>query len=196
MPRDEPDKQTNLPSSLTRPQISLVGRVDEQMVQRFAEQMGKAEDGEGDIVVEMTTLGGDAELGRRLALDVAEARERLNRRIVFLGKTAVYSAGVTVMAAFPREDRFLAADCVLLIHCRKLVEKVELSGPIRTSLPQLDALKAQIELGIKLEEASFRQLIEDSDVGLDALFEKALSDWYVTAEEAVRRRLVAGIAGP
>lgn len=192
MPRDEPAK--DLPQSLQNPQISLVGRIDEQMVGRFHDQLREAEEGEGDIVVEMTTLGGDADFARRLALDVAEARERLGRRLLFLGKTAVYSAGATVMSAFQRADRYLTRDTVLLIHCRQLEQKIELSGPIRSSLPQLNAVKAQIKLGIQLEEEGFRRLIEGSDVDLDELFEKALCDWYLTAEEAVKRRLVADIA--
>ena len=192
MPRDEPAK--DLPQSLQNPQISLVGRIDEQMVGRFHDQLREAEEGEGDIVVEMTTLGGDADFARRLALDVAEAHERLGRRLLFLGKTAVYSAGATVMSAFQRADRYLTRDTVLLIHCRQLEQKIELSGPIRSSLPQLNAVKAQIKLGIQLEEEGFRRLIEGSDVDLDELFEKALCDWYLTAEEAVKRRLVADIA--
>lgn len=193
MPRDEPRQA--LPACLNHPQISLVGRTDEQMIERFHEQLGRAHKESGDIALEMTTLGGDADLARRLALDVATAREQLSGRLLFLGKTAVYSAGVTVMATFPREHRYLTQDAVLLIHCRQLEQKVTLSGPIRSSLPQLNGLKAQIELGIKLEEASFRQLIEGSDIELDELFEKALCDWYLTADEALRRGLIADVVG-
>jgi len=191
MPRDE--QQQGLPACLTHPQVSLVGRVDEQMIQRFHEQLGQAHKESGDVAVEMTTLGGDADLARRLALDVAAAREQLSGRLLFLGKTAVYSAGTTVMAAFPREDRYLTRDAVLLIHCRQLEQQINLSGPIRSSLPQLNAIKAQIEVGIKLEEVAFRQLVEASDVSLDDLFERALCDWYIPAEEALKLRLVADI---
>jgi hypothetical protein len=34
---------------------------------------------------------------------------------------------------------------------------------------------------------------DDSDIGLDELWEKALYNWYLTAEEAVRRGLVENI---
>jgi ATP-dependent Clp protease, protease subunit len=191
MPRDE--QQPGLPACLNHPQVSLVGRVDEKMIERFHEQLGQAHKESGDVAVEMTTLGGDADLARRLALDVATARERLSGRLLFLGKAAVYSAGTTVMAAFPRDDRYLTRDSVLLIHCRQLEQQVNLSGPIRSSLPQLNAIKAQIEVGITLEEAAFRELVEGSDISLDQLFEKALCDWYVTAEEALKLRLVADL---
>ena len=121
------------------------------------------------------------------------ARARLPGRLLFLGKTAVYSAGATIMSGFPREDRWLSEDAILMIHCRKLDKTVEVSGPIRASLPQINALKAQIEIGIALEERNFRRLVEGSDVSLDEVFEKALHNWYLDAREALGRGLVAGI---
>ena len=162
------------------------------MVEELIEGLGKA-DPDQDLAIEMTTQGGDAELGRRMALELANARKRFKRRLVFLGKTEVYSAGVTVMSAFPREDRFLTRDCVLLIHCRQMDETIELQGPIRSSLPQLKAKCQQIELGIELETEGFEALIAGSDVTMDELLEFALHNWYVRAEDAVERRLVAGL---
>jgi len=191
MARDETRPQAPVPECLRKPAISLVGSIDQPMVEKLVGALRDADD--GDVAVEMTTLGGGADLARRMALEVEQARERRSGRLLFLGKTAVYSAGTTVMAAFPREDRFLTADAVLMIHCRQLDEKIALSGPIRSSLPKLEAAKRQIEVGIALEERGFRKLIEGSDIGLDELFEKALHDWYLTAEEAVKRRLIAGI---
>lgn len=61
------------------------------------------------VAVEISTLGGDAELARRLVLEVGLARERLGKRLVFLGKTCVYSA-VTLMSAFAKDDRYLTRD--------------------------------------------------------------------------------------
>ena len=193
MARDESPPREAAPACLDRPQISLVGSVDQPMVEKLVGALREAERGEEDLAIELTTLGGGADLARRMALEVEQARARRSGRLLFLGKTTVYSAGMTVMAAFPREDRYLASDAVLMIHCRQLEEKVELSGPIRSSMPKLEALKAQIELGLELEEAGFRQLIEGSDIGLDELWDKALHDWYLPAEEALRRRLVAAI---
>jgi ATP-dependent protease ClpP protease subunit len=39
-----------------------------------------------------------------------------------LGRTIVYSAGVTIMAAFPRADRWLSLDTRVMIHRRQLIE--------------------------------------------------------------------------
>ena len=182
------------PAGILTPQVSLLGTVDDQMVRSMLDQLAEVPDGDDPVTLEVTTLGGDAEMGRRAMLEVDLARERLKpRRFVFLGKSVVYSAGVTMMAGFPREDRFLASDAMLLIHCRQLDEDLKLSGPIRSSLPKLRSKCHEIETGVELEEEGFRRLIEGSEVSMDELLEKALYNWYVPAEEAVRLGLVAGI---
>jgi len=190
MARD--DIQTTV--SVAESQISLLGRVDEQMLASLAEQLSAVQEGSDPLTIELTTLGGDAELGRRAMLDIENARERLRpRRLVFLGKTVVYSAGVTLMSGFPRQDRFLTEDAMLLIHCRQLEQDVKLAGPIRASLPLLRAKCHEIETGIELERQAFEKLIDGSKVSMDELLEKALYNWYVPAAEAVELGLVAGI---
>jgi ATP-dependent protease ClpP protease subunit len=197
MARDDRDKELppkQLPQGLQQPQISLLGRVDETMARALVDQLAQVPDGDGPVVVEITTLGGDPEFARRMVLEIDLARERLKpRRLVFLGKTVVYSAGATMMAAFPPEDRFLTADATLLIHCRQQQETVELSGPIRASLPKLRALCHQMETGIALEEQNFERLIAGSSITMDDLLEKALYNWYVPGEEAVKLGLVAAL---
>lgn len=188
------DRGSNPPASVLAPQISLLGGVSEEMAKGLRDQLRELDEGDGPVALEMTTLGGDAELARRMVLDIDQARERLApRRLVFVGKTVVYSAGVTVMSAFPREDRFLTADTVLLIHCRQLDKTIEINGPIRASLPQVKALCQELQTGIALEKQGFERLIQGSSVTLETLLEKALYNWYLTAEEALALGLVAGV---
>jgi len=183
-----------LPACLEAPQISLLGEVLEEMVDSFLSQLAEAEKGQGDIAVQITTPGGDAELGRRLVLEVQEARKRLgSRRFLFLGKTQVYSAGVTFMSAFPCPDRFLTRDTVLLIHGRQLEESVEINGPMRASLAKVEALRQQIDVGLKHEEENFRRLIDGCDIQLEEVCRKAVHNWYMPAAEALERRLVAAL---
>ena len=183
-----------IPDCLRHPQISLLGEVLEEMVESFLSQLAEAEKGSGDIALQITTPGGDAELGRRLVLEVQDARRRLgSRRFMFLGKTQVYSAGVTLMSAFPCADRYLTRDAVLLIHCRQLEQTVEIDGPMRASLAKVEALRRQIEVGLTHEEENFRRLIEGSDIALDEVCSKAVNNWYMPASEALERRLVAGL---
>lgn len=191
---DQPALRQAHPACLHSPQISLLGEVNESMVERLLNGIAEAGNGSGDIAVELTTAGGDAELGRRIVLEIQSARERLrDRRFLFLGKTQVYSAGITIMSAFPCEDRYLTRDAVLLIHGRQLDTSFEISGPMRSSLPEVIALKEQIELGLKHEDENFRRLIEGCDIGIDEVREKALHGWYQQAREALDRGLVAGV---
>jgi len=195
MARDE-STSVQAPAVLARPQISLVGDIDKWTVERFLDQLRDAEKTGGDIALEVTTEGGDPEMARRLVLEIANARARLKDRFFFLGKTVVYSAGVTVMSGFPCRDRWLSVDAILMIHGRKLDKTVELSGPIRASLPMIEALRSQIETAIGLEEEGFLRLIDGCEIGIEELHEKALHNWYLPAAEALNRGLVGGIYRP
>lgn len=192
MARD--DRKPAAPILTDVPEISLVGSVDEAMACKLRDALAEAEDGNAPFRIDMTTLGGDPEMARRMIVEVDAARERLKgRRLIFIGKTVVYSAGCTFMAAFPRADRYLTEDATLLIHCRQLQQTIELDGPIRSHLPKLKAMIHQLETGIELEMDNFERLVEESDVQIDELLEKALYNWYVPAKEACERGIVAGI---
>jgi ATP-dependent protease ClpP protease subunit len=188
------DDAAKIPAGILEAQVSLMGEVTEDMAGTLRDQLGELDDGKDPIAIEITTLGGDAEFARRMVLEIDLARERLKpRRLVFLGKTVVYSAGVTLMSAFPREDRFLTSDAMVLIHCRQLEKTVEIQGPMRASLPQVESLCHQMKTGIELEHQNFERLIEGSQVSMDELLEKALYNWYVPAREALELGLIAGI---
>jgi hypothetical protein len=192
MARD--DGKRARPSIADTADISLIGTVDETMARTLRDALAKAEDNDAPFTIDMTTLGGDPEMARRMIVEVDAARERLKRRrFVFVGKTVVYSAGCTFMAAFPCEDRYLDAEATLLIHCRHLCTTMELDGPLRTSIPYLKAMLHQLETGVELEIDNFRRLIAGSEVSMDELVEKALYNWYVPATMACERGLVGGI---
>ena len=118
------------PAELARPQVRLNGPVDDSMLRFFIDGLEAARDGEGALALELTTTGGDADVGRRIAADMRLFREQTGRRTLFLGKAVDYSAGVTIMSAFPREDRWLAAGTMLLIHCRQIQRTVQLEGSL------------------------------------------------------------------
>lgn len=195
MPLDAGEGQDEvLPAELFDPQIRLIGDIDTTMLLSFQRQLSEVGGGPEDpVVVELTTLGGDAELSRRLALEMRLARRRMDRRLIFFGKTAVYSAGVTVMAAFPRKDRFVTRDTVLLIHGRRMDKQVHFTGPLKAQAQVAREILAQIELGLELERDGFAELVEDADVSIDEVIERAAHNWYVTAEEALKRKLVAAL---
>lgn len=178
----------------TNPDVELIGELTEERAAAVIEALRKARDDDRPLVVSVTTAGGDAELARRICLEITE-RRKSGRRLVFVGKTQCYSAGVSIMSAFPVADRFLSEDCWLLIHCRQLEQAAEISGPIRGSLPKIEAIAAQIRMGIELEDETFRRLIAESDISFEEICSKAPSNWYLSAKDALQRRLVAGIIG-
>jgi ATP-dependent protease ClpP protease subunit len=199
MAGNETGKPRSLVESLPRacvhnPHVRLSGQVNADMFRSMLNQLAEIANDAELVAIEISTPGGDAEVGRRLVLEINLARERFkSARFVFIGKTNVYSAGVTLMSAFPQEDRFLSSDAVMLIHCRQLEKTIEISGPMRASLPKLNAVREQIEVGKRVEEADFERLIEGSDIQLEELLEHALHNWYMPADEALRRGLIAGI---
>lgn len=139
------------------------------------------------------TSGGIADIGRRICTEIELARIFKKRDMIFIGKTIVYSAGITIMAAFPRERRFLTSDTRLLIHSRKIDEEVRFEGPLKANEQIARVVLAEVECGLELEEEGFRKLVEGSRVTLDEVKKQAETNWYLTAQKALELGLVAGV---
>lgn len=184
---------TTPPAELFQPQVRLHGEVGHEMLAAFLEQVGKAQGGSGPLVVELTTAGGDADVGRRIAAEIRLFRERSGRTPLLFGKTIVYSAGATILAAFRREHRWLDRHCVLMIHSRKLAKTLELSDSLEAERPGVEALLAEIEIGLRVQDWGFEELIAGSDVDMDELKRRARHDWYLDADQALKRGLIAGV---
>jgi ATP-dependent Clp protease, protease subunit len=185
--------QPTPPAALFRPHARLDGLVGDEMLRSFRGAMDAAEDGEEPFVVELTTTGGDADTARRIATDLRLFRERTGRPTLFFGKAIVYSAGVTIMAGAPREDRWLARGTSLLIHSRTISLDLKLDGPLAQERRRLKFALAQIDEGLRLQRDGFRQLIAGSDVSEAELNKKARTHWYLDAEAALARGLIAGV---
>lgn len=141
------------------PDIRLFGNVDESMLSEFFRQQAEVQQGKSSVVMEISTSGGDADVGRRIAQEVKMWRAS-GVDVFFLGKTYVFSAGITIMSAFPRSHRFLTADCELLIHERKLKKELHLDGALRGCLCAVNDVLAQIESGQRLERDGFAELVK------------------------------------
>ncbi len=188
---DQHQGKRKLPS--LHPDVRLLGSIDDAMVLRFLDQAGAAR-GDKPLVLELSTMGGDAESARRLAQEVALLRQA--REVFFLGKTYVYSAGITLMAAVPATHRFVTPDTVLLVHERRLERTVQFSGALRSAIAQTRDLLAELEIGQRLERRGFEALAAGSKLSGDELLQRVLEqDWYLSADEALDLGLVAGIVG-
>ena len=168
---------------LATPQVQLEGPVDGQMYGWFKQQVRNAA-GDAPLVVSITTLGGDPEMARAMADDIRLLREYTGRETLFLGKVAVYSAGATFMSGFPADKRFLTRGTRLMLHERQMQSTLQLSGPLNTLRPTLEAKLAEIADSIRIQDEGFRALVAGSKVTFDELKEKAASAWYIEAEDA------------
>jgi ATP-dependent protease ClpP protease subunit len=175
------------------PAIALSGVVDYDMYTSFCTQFDKA--AETRLVgIELSTLGGDPEVARMMGEDVRFASEtEPDRRFVFLGKAAIYSAGTTFMSFFARKNRYLARGTRLMIHERKLSKKLVIDGPLTTCVAVVRATLNEIECSIAIQNEEFENLVLNSNVSLEEVLEKAPSNWYLEANEAKERGLVQAV---
>ncbi|MES2609129.1 MAG: ATP-dependent Clp protease proteolytic subunit [Pseudomonadota bacterium] len=174
------------------PDIRLFGNVSEAMLSEFFRQQSQART-DAPIVFELSTSGGDAESGRRIAEEL-RLWQKSGRDIFFLGKTYVFSAGITIMSAIPRSHRFLTRDCELLIHERKMTKQILLDGALRSCRAKINDVLAEIESGQRLQTEGFAKLVEGSTLNVQDIERRVLEkDWYLTAQEALDHAIIAGV---
>ena len=180
-------------ASFLTPAVSLSGTVDNNMYINFRNQFA-ATSGQNLVVIELSTLGGDPEVARMMGEDIRYASEtQPDRRFVFLGKAAIYSAGVTFMSFFARENRYIARGTRLMIHERKLSKKLVIDGPLTTCVAVVKATLNEIESSIAIQNEGFQNLVLGSSVTLDQILERAPYNWYLEAEEARQKGLIEGV---
>ena len=183
--------KTTLPSF--SPDIRLFGKVDQTMLAEFFRQQAEVPSNK-PLVFELSTSGGDADIGRRIAQEIRMWRTHQSREVFFLGKTYVFSAGITIMSAFPVTHRFLTADCELLIHERKMKKDIHLDGALRGCRTAICDALAQIDSGQRLEREGFMELVNGTPLTIEDIHAKVLErEWYLTSEEALKMGLVAGV---
>ena len=181
------------PKDFEFPSISLSGVVDHGMYLYFRSNLANAPQ-QGLVVVEISTLGGDPEIARMMGEDIRFHSDLYpDRRLVFLGKTAVYSAGATFMSFFATENRYLTRGTRLMIHERLITKTINLSGPLSTCVATLKASLHEIESSIAIQNEGFQNLILGSDVTMEEVLQKAPENWYLEANEAQARGLIAAV---
>jgi len=146
------------------------------------------------VVVEISTLGGDPEIARLMGEDIRFHSDLYpERRLVFLGRTAVYSAGATFMSFFATENRYVTRGTRLMIHERLITKTIQLAGPLSTCIATLKGTLNEIQSSIAIQNEGFHNLILGSDITMEELLEKAPENWYLEANEARARGLIAAV---
>ena len=95
----------NLPplsaADFREPAVRLRGAVDDAMYDSFRRQFDGLAKDTRLLMIELSTLGGDPEVARMMGEDIRyETAMQPDRRLAFLGKAAIYSAGTTFMSFF------------------------------------------------------------------------------------------------
>ena len=177
--------------------VRLYGDVDGDMFKSFLDQVAsarKAVSPDQPLILELTTTGGEAETARRMATDIRMLREHDGRKLLFIGKSAVYSAGITIMSGFEPQERYLTRHTELLIHERRVEKAIQLSGALRSNMPMLRDAMAELDSGSRLECQGFEQLVAGTKLTADQLLKKVMeADWYMDAAEAKELGLIRDI---
>lgn len=180
-------------TDFANPAILLAGTVDYAMYGSFRDQLA-AGPTDGLVVVELSTLGGDPEMARMMGEDVRfHSETEPDRRFVFLGKAAIYSAGATFMSFFSRDNRYLTRGTRLMIHERKMKDKLVVEGPLTTCIASLKAKLHEIEQSIAIQNEGFENLIRGSQVTMEDVLRRAPENWYIEALEAKRLGLIRDV---
>ncbi|ATE65126.1 ClpP family protease [Rhizorhabdus dicambivorans] len=179
------------------PAILLSGEVDYDMYNDFRTKLERAlsERAGGTVLtIELSTLGGDPEVARMMGEDIRFHSDlEPSRRIVLLGKAALYSAGTTFMSFFARDNRYLTRGTRLMVHERNLSKTLEINGPLTSCIAAVEATLNEIRSSIAIQNEGFENLIRGSHVSMEEVLKRAPGNWYIEAEEAVSLGLVAAV---
>lgn len=181
------------PADFEFPSIMLTGAVDYNMYQWFRNCLTNAPK-QGLVIVELSTLGGDPEVARMMGEDIRfHSDMHPERRIVFLGKTAIYSAGATFMGFFARENRYLTRGTRVMIHERLITKNIHLEGPLTTCIAALKATINEIQSSIAIQNEGFANLVLGSSLTVEDVIQRATENWYLEANEAQQLGLVEAV---
>ncbi|MEN5363368.1 ClpP family protease [Brevundimonas intermedia] len=175
------------------PRILLAGAVDYAMYDRFRDQLAAAPK-TGLTVIELSTLGGDPEVARMMGEDVRfQSDINPSRRLVFLGKAAIYSAGATFMSFFATPNRYLTRGARVMIHERKMDQQLNVIGPLTTCIASVRAMLNELEHSIAIQNEGFENLVRGSSVTMEEVLKRAPANWYIEAQEAKALGLIAEV---
>jgi hypothetical protein len=117
--------------------------------------------------LELNTDGGDADVARRIALEIRLFQRHSGRSAYCVGKTKVYSAGVTIFAAaLKKARRCLTDDAVLLVHERRVDTSLVLKGPLKSCIQIVSEQLELLKTAEKLEREGFAELVAGSIIDL------------------------------
>lgn len=179
---------------LYRDNVFVTGEVDLTLQRQVVDRLRELREEKETAIIEITTNGGDADAGRRIACEIGLFREKSSSTIYVIGRTTVYSAGVTIFVAVPPSQRFLTSDTMLLVHERRESRRpLNLDGPTSICIQMLEEELASLKAGARLEQDGFENFVRGSRLDVAELRKHASQNWYISAQEALGFGLVKRI---
>lgn len=74
-----------------------------------------------------------------------------------------------------------------------MVKSLEINEPLTTCIATIEATLNEIKSSITIQNEGFANLIAGLQVNMDEVLKRAPSNWYIEAQEAFSRGLIAGI---
>jgi ATP-dependent protease ClpP protease subunit len=178
---------------LNQPNLRLFGPIGPQTFWDFISAMSDIRANGEHLILEITSEGGDADTARRIALEIELFLRDSDKQAYVIGKTIIYSAAITILAAVPVSNRFLTPDAILLVHERRMGKSISLDGPMRANIQILQEQLSTLLVAQKLEQAGFARLVEGSRLSLGDLEKRAAENYYLDAAEAVELGIISQI---
>ncbi|MEI4482678.1 MULTISPECIES: hypothetical protein [unclassified Phyllobacterium] len=176
---------------LYQPNIRIAGNISSGTLWDVLNALAQIRLTNEDLVLEVMTEGGDADIARRIALEISLFIRDSGRAAYFIGKTIVYSAGMTIMGAFPAPNRFATKDTTFLVHERRITKSVNFDGPMRAMIQIAKEQVALLETAHRLEWEGFEDLAKGSLIDAETLYERAKENYYLSSDEARELGLIA-----
>lgn len=107
-----------------------------------------------------------------------------------MSKAAIYSAGTTFMSFFARDNRHLTRGTQPMVHERQNHCTIRLEGPLTSTVAVLKAKLHEMETSIAIQNEGFAYLVRDTAVTYGEVVKRALANWYIEAEDAVKLGIV------
>lgn len=176
------------------PKIGLVGAVDHDMIKSFDaayRDLFNREERPSRAALIVSTCGGST----GYAWGVYERIRLLAQEmeVWFFGLGVVYSAGLHLMLAVPKERRITTPNTRFLFHTVQRNDHLPMKNTIDATALQLQELLSDVEEQKRYKDFQIEAIARDTGISPEELTSKIASGWYFGGQEAVDIGLVGAL---
>jgi ATP-dependent protease ClpP protease subunit len=173
--------------------IHLIGRVDEKMLEKFRVDRAKLFDGASpaEVIVTLTTGGGDVAWGWAIFDELKVLAHMTSLRLLCVGM--IYSMGVAIAMALPLDRRFASEHASFYMHKSQLTYGERREGVEEDHENEYREYGARIDFFKQNSEMIVAGISQGTNLSLDDVRTLFKQPRYLSASEAVEKRLVSGV---